>query len=135
MGQLVGLDVAWNKVKDFHTAFNHPVADKPTMLDRERAELRVKWTVDEIQREFLEATDVVGQADAVIDGIYFLLGTLVEMGVQPDNLFNRVNQANMDKLWADGKPHYKPDGKIDKPVGWIAPEPDLLAEIQRQIGA
>lgn len=40
--------------------------------------------------EFLEASekqDIVEQADATIDTIYFALGTLVEMGIEPDELF------------------------------------------------
>src|SRR5690606_34839210 len=97
--KLNGLNKALNQVKDFHKAFGHPVAEKPTTLTRERAENRVAWTVDEVQREFLEATDVIGQADAVIDGIYFLLGTLVEMGIEnPQELFDIVQNANMGKL-------------------------------------
>ena len=51
--------------------------------------------------EFLDAVkeqDIVEQADAMIDTIYFALGTLVEMGVQPEQLFDIVQHANMSKL-------------------------------------
>jgi predicted HAD superfamily Cof-like phosphohydrolase len=134
----VGLDKGFFQVRGFHKAFGHPIADKPTMLDKERAKVRTAWTVDEVQREFLEATDVVGQADAIIDGIYFLLGSLVEMGVKPDRLFDIVQEANMGKLHeVDGKmvAVYREDGKVKKPEGWeenFAPEPRLRAEIERQ---
>ena len=77
---------------------------------------------------------VIGQADAIVDAFYFLAGSLVEMGVMPQALFDIVQEANMAKLWADGKPHYREeDGKIMKPEGWQPPEPKLKAEIERQI--
>lgn len=77
---------------------------------------------------------VIGQADAIIDAFYFLAGNLVEMGVQPQTLFDIVQAANMAKLWPDGKPHYREsDGKIMKPEGWAPPEAKLALEVQRQI--
>lgn len=133
----IGLNKTFSQVREFHKAFNHPISRKPTMLSKERAEVRVAWTVDEVQREFLEATDVVGQADAVIDGIYFLIGTLVEMGVKPERLFNVVQEANMSKLHSlNGQmvAVYREDGKIVKPEGWEAPEPKLEEEVKRQMG-
>lgn len=130
--ELVGLDVALAEVLKFHTSFGHPVADKPTMLTPERAAKRSGWTVDEVQREFLEAETLEDQVDAIMDGIYFQLGTLVEMGiVHPQALFNIIQNANMAKLHADGKPRYFADGKVMKPIGWVAPEALLKAEIQR----
>lgn len=136
----VGLNKAFYQVREFHKAFGHPIADKPTFMGRERAVNRIAWTIDEIEREFLEATDVVGQADAVIDGIYFLIGTLVEMGVKPDKLFDIVQEANMGKLHnIDGKMvavYRESDGKVQKPSNWeddFAPEPRLRAEIERQL--
>lgn len=134
--QPAGLNKGFYQVRDFHLAFGHPVAIAPMMLSKERAKDRVAWTVDEVQREFLEATDIVGQVDAVIDGIYFLLGTLVEMGVKPNRLFDIVQNANMGKLFPDGKPQYRADGKIKKPDNWerdFAPESRIKAEIERQI--
>lgn len=82
--------------------------------------------------EFLDATDVCEQADAMIDLIYFALGSLVEMGVKPDILFAIVHEANMSKLWPDGAPHYGPDGKTIKPGTWVDPYPRIASEIARQ---
>ena len=127
------MDKEWQDVKEFQQAFGHPVADKPRCMARERAEKRYKWMKEEID-EFLDAQDdIVEQADAMIDVMYFALGTLVEMGIKPDNLFSIVHQANMTKLWADGLPHYNADGKTIKPSGWEDPHSKLEAEIQRQL--
>jgi predicted HAD superfamily Cof-like phosphohydrolase len=130
----MGINREYNLVKEFHKAFNHPFKETPTLLTLERAEKRYNWMKEEID-EFIEATkncDIVEQADAMIDVIYFALGTLVEMGVEPENLFNIVQHANMSKLWEDGKPHYKEDGKIKKPEGWQDPHNNLALEVFKQ---
>ncbi|QIK56845.1 HAD family hydrolase [Erysipelothrix sp. HDW6A] len=119
----------WEAVKLFHEKFDHPVADKPVMMQKERAEKRYKWMLEEIN-EFIEADDIVEQADAMIDTIYFALGTLVEMGIKPDVLFDIVQHANMSKLWDDGLPHYNGDGKTIKPEGWEDPHPKLEQAIE-----
>lgn len=120
----------WEEVKKFHEAFGQPVSDLPALLEPFFVKRRTEWIEEEL-REFNEATNIVDQADAMIDVIYFALGTLVEMGVKPDGLFSIVQEANMSKLWEDGKARYRPDGKIIKPVGWQAPEPKILKEIER----
>ena len=68
--------------------------------------------------------------NAMIDTIYFALGTLVEMGVKPEALFEIVQEANMSKLWADGKPHFNEMGKTIKPEGWQDPHEKLKAAIK-----
>lgn len=121
----------WAMVKDFQEKFGHPYKETPTIMDADRAKKRYNWMLEEIN-EFLEAEDIVEQADAMIDVMYFALGTLVEMGIEPDTLFEIVHTANMTKLWEDGKPHYGLDGKTIKPKSWEDPHPKLEAEIERQ---
>lgn len=126
----MSLNDAYRDVRAFHTAFNAPHPQTPVMIEPERAAARADWMREEID-EFLEAATLTDQADAMIDLLYFALGTMVEMGVPPQELFDIVQKANMTKLWPDGKPHYREDGKVIKPVGWQAPEPQLEAVIQR----
>jgi len=113
----------YKDVKAFHEAFNHPVGTKPQMLTKERMMLRLKWLQEEVD-EAKEATTWVDQIDALTDAMYFIVGTFVEMGVNPDDFFDIVHGANMSKL-VDGKPIYKEDGKVAKPEGWVAPEPQM----------
>ena len=121
------------QVKAFQEAFNHPTANKPTFMDIKRSEARMNWVKEEVQ-EFLDADNVIDQADALVDALYFILGTAVEIGVDLEPVFDIVQNANMAKLWADGKPHYRElDGKVAKPDGWEAPEPQIQAEIERQM--
>ena len=125
----------WNDVREFHDKFGHPVASEPKMIDKKRALSRAKWRNEEVA-EFLIADNIYEQADAMIDLMYFALGTMVEMGLEADELFSTVQQANMAKLWPDGKPHYNPkDGKVIKPEGWEDPAPKIKAYIDAVIAA
>ena len=126
------MDRQWEQVYDFHEKFGAPVSDRPKLVGVERVQARSKWMLEEVG-EFLSARTVVDQADAMIDLIYFALGTLVEMGVKPEGLFDIVHGANMSKLWEDGKPHYNADGKVIKSPGWEDPYPKLEKAI-REMG-
>ena len=122
----------WNDVRLFHEKFGSPHPDVPTMLTEKRARARADWMREEID-EFLEAGTLTDQADAMIDLIYFALGTLVEMGVEPDELFEIVHNANMAKKWPDGKVHRNEMSKVIKPSTWEDPEPKLKAALKRQM--
>lgn len=119
-------------VRQFHLAFAHPVASAPVMLDPSRVANRTNWLQEEIN-EFRHAETLQDQADAIVDLVYFALGTLVEMGVEGAPLFRIVHEANMKKLWPDGKPHFGQDGKVKKPPTWTDPSEALSQEISRQL--
>ena len=121
----------WNDVREFHEKFGHPVATEPKMIDKKRALSRAKWMQEEVA-EVRAAEDSYAQADATVHMMYGALGTMVEMGLEADELFDIVQQANMAKLWPDGKPHYNPkDGKVIKPEGWEDPAPKIRACIDK----
>jgi predicted HAD superfamily Cof-like phosphohydrolase len=131
----MSLDPAWEDVRAFHRAFGHPAPDAPALLSAEAAGRRAAWIEEEAQ-ELREATTLEGQADAFIDAIYFAIGGLVQLGLEPGPLWDIVQGANMAKLWPDGRPrHREGDGKVVKPPGWEDPAPKLAAEIARQIAA
>jgi predicted HAD superfamily Cof-like phosphohydrolase len=127
----MNLRTAYDDVKEFHDRFGHPVRDTPTLLTAERAAARASWMQEEVA-EFLAARTVAEQADAMIDLIYFAVGTMVEMGVRPEPLFGIVHGANMQKLWPDGKPRFREDGKTVKPPTWVDPDDAIREEIERQ---
>lgn len=77
---------------------------------------------------------LIALVDAFTDVNYFTSGTFSILGVEPQPMFDIVQDANMAKLGEDGKPIYREsDGKIMKPEGWEAPEPKLAAELKRQM--
>ncbi|MGB3159990.1 HAD family hydrolase [Carnobacterium sp.] len=95
-------------------------------------------SVAKIKREEKEVESIlVGQVDALIDANYFNYGSFVLMGIDPRPISSIVHEANMGKLFPDGRPHYRiPDGKVLKPKNWeaeYAPEKRIKAEIERQI--
>lgn len=121
----------FDQVKIFHKEFNHPISEKPILINKDRVKSRSNWMIEEVN-EFLSATTITDQADALIDLLYFTLGTFVEMGVDPEPIFDIVQTANMSKLGPNGKPRYRDDNKILKPDNWEPPEPKIKLEIQRQ---
>ena len=125
------LNSAYLAVRDFHVAFDHPAPTGPLMQPIARAEKRAEWIEEEAQ-ELRDARTLEDQADAYLDIIYFGLGGLVELGLEPSKLFDIVQAANMAKLWEDGLPRRREDGKVIKPPGWLAPEPQIREEIARQ---
>jgi predicted HAD superfamily Cof-like phosphohydrolase len=148
-------------VKEFQTAFNQPVADKPTMLHRgenEWSQLSLRLASNRLEYickhmreselggrtmfraslmleeliEFMRAKTLVDQIDAITDMEYINKGNAVEMGIIPDPFFAIVHGKNMDKLGPDGKPIIDATGKVRKREGWTGPEELLKAEIERQ---
>lgn len=133
----MSINEEFEMVKDFHKAFNHPYAEIPTLMGMDTAKNRYKWMQEEID-EFLEATeegDLYEQVDAMIDVMYFALGTLVQLGVSPAEVFKVVQDANMSKLWEDGKPRFREgDGKVIKPPTWKDPH-DKIREVIDSMGS
>jgi predicted HAD superfamily Cof-like phosphohydrolase len=131
------LDETWGKVAEFHQRFGHPVGNSPSRIQPDRARKRYDWMLEEIN-EFLSATDIADheeatteQVDAMIDLIYFALGTLVEMGIKPEEFFEIVHKANMSKVWPDGTVHYNASGKTIKPPTWEDPHEQIRSAIKR----
>ena len=50
--------------------------------------------------------NLVGQVDALIDTLYFTYGSFVLMGSGSRTHFDIVHEANMGKLFPDGKAHF-----------------------------
>ncbi|MFS9155815.1 Cof-type HAD-IIB family hydrolase [Streptococcus infantis] len=117
---------ASNSDEDFQAA----IAEMHRALDK--AATKVSKTIPAKQ-------DLIGQVDALIDTLYFTYGSFVLMGVDPERIFEIVHQANMGKVFPDGKAHFDPvTHKILKPDDWeekYAPEPAIKKEIERQIKA
>ena len=125
------MDREFEKVQEFQRVFGLPVSENRHTLTLDRVSVRAGWLREEIG-EFEDAANIYEQADAMIDLIYFALGALVEMGVKPEKLFDIVHEANMTKLWSDGKVHRREsDGKVIKPPEWEDPEPKIRAAIDK----
>ena len=159
----------FEQVKEFHHHFDPVSHNKVVALDKETAEYRSGFKLEEII-EFLYAANggdetsfrdsiaylkktldkeaesvirkgkvvepLVDEVDALIDLLYFTYGSFVMMNVDPTDIFKLVHEANMGKLFPDGKPRYhEVTGKVLKPDNWekdFAPEGRIKNEINRQ---
>ncbi|MEC0226623.1 pyrophosphohydrolase domain-containing protein [Paenibacillus alba] len=122
---------AYEDIKKFHEAFQHPIGTSPQRLSESRKAARMAWMQEELN-EYKEAATLEDEVDAMIDELYFVLGTLVEMGVEPGPIFDIVHHANMSKVWPDGLVHKNEFGKTIKPPDWQDPFDKISAEIRRQ---
>lgn len=135
------------KVEQFMLAGEQDVPLTPTVPDSSTAWLRVNMLLSEVN-EYKEAksacyqaklnlgTDqtttqqaaLVSMADALADMVYVIYGTAATYGIDLDNVLDIVHDANMRKL-VDGKVLKDEHGKIQKPAGWVPPEPYILASM------
>lgn len=110
-------------VTSFHAKFGFQVGDKPRLLSRDRIDARNLFVDEELNEmeKAAEDGDLPGVADAIVDAIYFLIGTAIEVGIDLDPIFERVHLANMRK---DGG-QKREDGKLLKPEGWQPPDIEM----------
>jgi len=111
------------KVRRFHELFKCKTAETPNHLKLSEQELRVKLMREELKEldTAMALSDMVGVADGIADLLYVTLGTAVAYGINIDPIFETVHNSNMDKLGGA----LRPDGKILKPPGWVAPNDDI----------
>jgi predicted HAD superfamily Cof-like phosphohydrolase len=55
--------------------------------------------------------------------VYIIVGTALEFGIPLDRVWDEVQRSNMAKVDpVSGKVSKRPDGKVEKPQGWVAPD-------------
>jgi predicted HAD superfamily Cof-like phosphohydrolase len=113
-------------LREFHTAFNLPQRDTPTIIPDNEFQLRHKILVEEVG-ELSDAYlvgDIVEVADAITDCLYVLIGTALQFGIADklEACFDEVHRSNMSKLGNDGKPILREDGKVMKGPNFVRPD-------------
>lgn len=120
----------------------HSLSDNKQEFDSAVDEIRL--FVDKAQKkqstkEFItdETDKIVALADGLADELYFLLGDMVEAGIDIQPVLEIVQQSNMSKLFTDenGNKYAKQDeyGKIQKSPEFFPPEDKIREEILRQL--
>lgn len=129
-------------VHDFHQKFGLLSSAKPTYLTQRKLKERIECMQEELD-EFATACGLADttagatnmttvncqgalsdQADALIDLVYFALGTADMMGLPWQALWDDVQRANMAKVRGETKRGHKVD--VTKPPGWIGPNGDAV---------
>lgn len=134
-------------VKEFHRFFGHPIGKRVRSLEPVRIQNRIKWKEEELTelKTAVANNDMTEVADALVDLVYFVLGTAIEMGIPFQKVWDAVHESNMAKavrpshtdhcpLLSEheipvkctcGAVIYKEDGKTAKPADWKPPTNEI----------
>lgn len=103
-------------VKEFHTLFEQPVLDKPTIPSQARCDLRCSLIEEELKelKKAISEGDLVEMLDALGDLQYVLSGAILEFGMKNifNDAFSAIHKSNMSKACktlqevADTQAHY-----------------------------
>ncbi len=106
------------RVLEFHEAFDLPRPS--TITFDEFTQVRITLLEEELEelKVAVKNEDMVEVIDALADIEYVLYGAGVALGVDLEDFSREVHRSNMTKLWPDGKPRYREDGKVRKPEGY-----------------
>ena len=81
-----------------------------------------KSLIDEEFKELQEAFDMEAELDALIDILVVTIGAINSAGFDAEGAWKEVMQTNFAKIDKDtGKVRKREDGKVLKPLGWVAP--------------
>lgn len=123
----------FDDVKAWHKKFEVPTPSYP-VVEPEWQE-RWKVTVEEL-REFEDAMfarDKVKSLDAIVDGVFVLIGTAVRFGWNFDEAWTRLLESNYSKLGPNGEVIRNEWGKIMKGSNFIPLKlDDLVLEREKK---
>ena len=114
----------FEKVGLFMSTFGQEVKKKSELSSEKTNSLRLSL----IQEELDELTvamnnkDLLEVADALTDILYVTYGAGHAFGIDLDKCFEEVQNSNMSKLDANGKPIYNEAGKVMKGPNYFKPD-------------
>ena len=113
----------FNKVKTFMETFGQEIKNKPSFSSDKINNLRYELIREELEelKVAMENKDLLEVADALTDILYVTYGAGHAFGIDLDKCFEEVQNSNMSKLGADGKPIYNNSGKVMKGPKYFKP--------------
>ena len=114
----------FEKVKQFMQTFGQEVKTKASFSDEKTNQLRLDLISEELEelKNAMESKDLLEVADALTDILYVTYGAGHAFGIDLDKCFDEVQNSNMSKLGADGKPIYNESGKVMKGPDYFKPD-------------
>ena len=114
----------FESVKKFMETFGQDVKEKAEFPNEKITSLRHDLIKEELEelREAIDNKDITEVADALADILYVTYGAGHAFGVNLDKCFKEVQNSNMSKLGADGKPIYNDKGKVLKGPNYFKPD-------------
>lgn len=111
-------------VREFHTTYDLPIADKPGHPSTDRIKLRRDLISEEYWEydEGVNKEDLLNIAKELADIIYVVYGAALEYGIPLDEVVAAVHESNMSKLDVDGSVIRREDGKVLKGPNYKEPD-------------
>ena len=118
----------FEKVKQFMQTFGQEVKTKASFSDEKTNQLRLDLISEELEelKNAMDNKDLLEVADALTDILYVTYGAGHAFGIDLDKCFQEVQNSNMSKLGADGKPIYNEFGKVMKGPKYFKPNLEKL---------
>ena len=113
----------FENVKKFLQIFGQEVRSNASFPNDKIINLRLDLIREELLEleEAIEKKDIKEVADALTDILYVTYGAGHAFGINLDKCFEEVQNSNMSKLGADGKPIYNEHGKVMKGPSYFKP--------------
>ena len=113
----------FESVKKFMETFGQEVKEKAEFPNEKITSLRYDLINEELSelKDAIEKKDIKEVADALTDILYVTYGAGHAFGINLDKCFEEVQNSNMSKLGADGKPIYNEKGKVMKGPNYFEP--------------
>jgi predicted HAD superfamily Cof-like phosphohydrolase len=120
----------FESVRKFMETFGQEIREKPSFPNEKITSLRYELIKEELNelKEAIKNKDIKEVADAITDILYVAYGAGHAFGIDLDECFKEVQNSNMSKLGADGKPIYNDKGKVMKGPNYF--KPDLSRFVQ-----
>jgi len=113
----------FEKVGNFMKTFGQEVKKKPSLSSNKINKLRLDLIQEELNelKAAMKSNDLLEVADALTDILYVTYGAGHAFGIDLDKCFQEVQNSNMSKLDANGKPIYNDSGKVMKGPNYFKP--------------
>ena len=122
-------------VEEFHKKYGLEYKDPISRhLSPEEKEFRIRCLNEEI-REYMEATTLTEELDAILDLVYFAIGTAYRHGFSFYDGWKEVHRSNMSKIRATKREDSKREFELDviKPEGWEPPNLKEAVENEEKV--
>ena len=114
----------FQNVKKFMQTFGQEVKERNEFPNEKTIQLRYELIKEELEElnKAIKDKDMKEVADALTDILYVTYGAGHAFGINLDKCFDEVQESNMSKLGADGKPIYNDNGKVMKGPNYFKPD-------------
>ena len=104
--------------------FGQEVKERNEFPNENTIQLRYELIKEELEElnKAIKDKDMKEVADALTDILYVTYGAGHAFGINLDKCFDEVQESNMSKLGADGKPIYNENGKVMKGPNYFKPD-------------